>query len=112
VCVDGGIMSLNAWLLSGYILFVGLNLADLFLTKIILENGGKEWNFFARYLYNRFGIKGIFFLKCIILFVFGVQYFLKVLDIYVILYLDFVYFVIFIVMCNDSIRSGFFRRIK
>ncbi|MCZ2802596.1 hypothetical protein [Vibrio alginolyticus] len=42
-------MSLHNWMLFGYLLFVTLNVIDLFLTKVILENGGKEWNFIARF---------------------------------------------------------------
>lgn len=32
-----------------------LNVIDLFLTKVILENGGKEWNFIARFFYKHLG---------------------------------------------------------
>jgi Domain of unknown function (DUF5658) len=67
-------MSPHAWMLLGYLIFVTLNIVDLLVTKVILENGGKEWNFVARFFYHRLGIKGIALLKLIILLLFGLQY--------------------------------------
>jgi hypothetical protein len=69
-------------MLFGYLLFVTLNVIDLFLTKVILENGGKEWNFIARFFYKHLGIKGIAWLKLVVLSWFGIQYYFKVLDLY------------------------------
>ena len=75
---DGVAMSPHAWMLLGYLLFVFLNVVDLLVTKVILENGGKEWNFIARLLYRHLGIKGIAALKVFILLLFGVQYYFNV----------------------------------
>ena len=53
---DGVVMSPHAWMLLGYLIFVTLNVVDLLVTKVILEKGGKEWNFVARFFYRHLGI--------------------------------------------------------
>jgi Domain of unknown function (DUF5658) len=90
--------------LSGDPIF--LNVVDLLVTKVILENGGKEWNFIARLLYRHLGIKGIAALKVFILLLFGVQYYFRVLDLYVIFYLNFLFTVVLILMYRDAVQAG------
>ncbi|WP_019281336.1 DUF5658 family protein [Vibrio anguillarum] len=105
-------MSLYNWMLLGYLLFVTLNVIDLFLTKVILENGGKEWNFIARFLYKHLGIKGIACLKLVILSWFGIQCYFKVLDLYVIFYLNFTFAVVLYFMYKDAIQAGLKEKIN
>jgi len=93
-------------MLLGYLIFVTLNIVDLLVTKVILENGGKEWNFVARFFYHRLGIKGIALLKLIILLLFGLQCYFKALDLYVIFYLNFTFAVILVLMYRDAIQAG------
>lgn len=92
-------MSLYNWMLLGYLLFVTLNVIDLFLTKVILENGGKEWNFIA-------------WLKLVILSWFGIQCYFKVLDLYVIFYLNFTFAVVLYFMYKDAIQAGLKEKIN
>ncbi|WP_348700919.1 DUF5658 family protein [uncultured Limnobacter sp.] len=99
-------MSLHDWMLLGYVLFVTLNVVDLFITKVILENGGKEWNFVARFFYKHMGIKGIAWLKVFVLAWFGIQYYFKVLDLYVIFYLNFMFAVVLYFMYQDAVQAG------
>ena len=99
-------MSPHAWMLLGYLIFVFLNVVDLLVTKVILENGGKEWNFIARLLYRHLGIKGIAALKLIILLLFGIQYYFEVLDLYVIFYLNFTFVVVLCLMYRDAVQAG------
>jgi Domain of unknown function (DUF5658) len=104
--MDGVVMSPHAWMLLGYLIFVFLNVVDLLVTKVILENGGTEWNFVARLLYQHLGIKGIAALKVIILLLFGVQYYFEVLDLYVIFYLNFTFVVVLCLMYRDAVQAG------
>ena len=99
-------MDLYDWMLLGYVLFITLNVVDLFITKVILDNGGKEWNFVARFFYNHLGIKGIACLKSVILIWFGIQYYFKVLDLFTIYYLNFMFFVVLIFMYRDAVEAG------
>lgn len=99
-------MSPHAWMLLGYLIFVFLNVVDLLVTKVILENGGKEWNVVARLLYRHLGIKGIAVLKVIVLLLFGVQYYFEVLDLYVIFYLNFTFAVVLYLMYRDAVQAG------
>lgn len=99
-------MSLHDWMLLGYVLFITLNVVDLFITKIILENGGKEWNVIARFFYKHLGIKGIAWLKLFVLAWFGIQYYFKVLDLYVIFYLNFMFAVVLYFMYKDAVQAG------
>lgn len=99
-------MTLHDWMLAGYLMFVTLNAVDLCMTKVILENGGKEWNFIARYLYKIFGIGGIAGLKVFVLSWFGIQYYFKVLDLYTIFYLNFMFAVVLFFMYRDAAESG------
>ncbi|HGS4617189.1 TPA: DUF5658 family protein [Vibrio cholerae] len=105
-------MSLHNWMLFGYLLFVMLNVLDLFLTKVILENGGKEWNLIARFFYKRLGIKGIALLKLFVLSWFGIQYYFKVLDLFVIFYLNFTFAVVLYFMYKDAVQAGLKEKIN
>ena len=99
-------MTLHDWMLLGYVLFITLNAVDLFITKIILENGGKEWNFIARFFYQKLGIKGIAGLKVVIIGWFGIQYYFRVLDLFVIYYLNFMFAVVLCFMYQDAVKAG------
>lgn len=99
-------MSLHQWMYLGYGIFVFLNVVDLYVTKVILDNGGKEWNFVARFMHKYLGIKGIAILKIVLLLWLGIQCYLGVLDLYAIFYLNFMFTVVLYFMYRDASQAG------
>jgi len=61
------------WQLSGYVIFVALNIIDFRLTKVILGHGGREFNPMARFMIKKLGMKGLVVLKVIFLSLLGIQ---------------------------------------
>ncbi len=99
-------MSLMGFQVIGYIIFVLLNVIDYRLTKVILENGGKEFNPVVRFLNNKMGSAGIVLVKLLLLGTLGLQCLLGVLDLYTIYYLDFLFTVVLILMYFDGRKVG------
>lgn len=96
-----------SWMLLGYVLFILLNILDVWITSVILTHPkGRETNIFMRFLMKYFGLKGLIGFKLLLIIWFGLQCFFHVLDLYTIFYLDFVFVVILILMSRDAVRSG------
>lgn len=94
-------MSSYTWLLVGYTLFIYLNVIDYRLTGVILQNGGKEFNPVIRWVYKTMGMKGIFYIKCLVLSPLGIAVLLNSIDIYSIYYLNFMFSVVLSLMYID-----------
>lgn len=100
-------MDIHHWMLIGYVLFVTLNAADLWITRAILNHPkGREKNPIMRFVYRHMGLMGMAAVKVLILSWFGIQYYFKVLDLYTIFYLDLVFSVVLYYMYQDAKESG------
>jgi len=97
---------LTDWLAWGLFIFVFLNIIDIYFTKKIIENGGKEFNPLIRWIYNQWGYIGMSILKVLILVLFFVQYFTGTLDMWTIWYFDFAFSVILTMMYFDLKSEG------
>ncbi len=100
-------MGLHNWMLAGYLLFVALNAIDLWITKVILSHPkGVEHNPVMRWLHKHMGMFGMVIIKAILLSWFGIQYYFKILDLYTIFYLNFMFTVVLIFMVRDALQAG------
>lgn len=77
-------ISYEAVCLIGFVLLLCFHFVDLFITDRLLSAGGSEFNPVARFLYNRFGIKGLLSLKIIVAVALAVMFILKLLSAFVI----------------------------
>ena len=95
------------WMLFGYVLFIFLNGLDLWVTKVILDAPeGKEWNPVMRWIHKKLGMYGMGIIKSLLLFWFGLQYHFRVLDLYNIFYLNFMFSVVIYMMYRDALNAG------
>ena len=99
-------MPLVVWVILGIALFGILNIIDYRLTKIILNNGGKEFNPIARFLMKRWGFAGLFYLKLVIFSLYSINAFLATIDLYTVWYLNFMFAVMLGLMYHDGRKTG------
>lgn len=100
-------MSHFEWMLLGFILFLLLNAVDYFLTSKILKHPtGKEHNPVMRWMYTKFGMQGMLYVKVLILGLLGIQLFSGNLDLFTIWYLDFMFVVVLALMYRDGVQAG------
>ena len=94
------------WVTVGYLLFILINGIDALLTHRILQFGGKEFNVIMRFIYSRWGVRGMLGLKGIVLVLLGYACFTNRLDLYTIWYLNFMFTVILTLMYLDMRSVG------
>lgn len=101
----GGLEYLE-WVILGFTLFGVINAFDLWITKIILDSGGVEFNPVARWFYSRWGIGGVAGVKVVTLTLIGIGCVVGSVDLYTIWYLCFMFVVILAFMYRDAVKAG------
>lgn len=89
------------YLLLGLLIFLTLNLIDIVFTNAVIRCGGKEFNPIVRWVFSRFGIVGFCTFKLLIFISFAITYLVGELDMFLIWYFDFSYFIILTLMFFD-----------
>lgn len=90
-----------------YWLFIALNIADYWITKVILSHEtGKEFNPVMRYMHGKFGMPGMALVKLILLVWLGLQLYVGALDVFTIAYLNFMFIVVLGFMYRDAVEAG------
>jgi len=104
-------MSSQNVIILGFVIFIVLNIIDFFLTKKILEHGGKEFNPVMNFIYKKFNMFGIFFLKLIVISFLFFQICKQQIDIFTIFYLNLVYIIAEIYMVLDIKKSEILKKL-
>lgn len=94
-------ISYEAVCLVGFILLICFHFVDLFVTDQLLSAGGTEFNPVARFLYNRYGTKGLLLLKITLAAALSVMFFFKLLSAFFIWFATNFYLYMLIIMAVE-----------